>query len=132
MKKQLLITVFSLLSLFVQAQTFVCTDVQIYSEDGKSVSANKVQKRRAEVLGSKITLKVFDNSAKLIDPKGSSLVLDKSYGKDDEYYTTEKDLWDNVKKFVLKLNKTFGYIRSVTIEYYFNNKLEAKITGKRD
>lgn len=132
MKKQLLITVFSLVSLLVQAQTFVCTDMQIYSENGKSVPTNRVQKQKAKALGSKITLKFYDNSIKIINPDGGSVVLDKTYGKDDEYYATDRKRTGDFEKIVLKLNKTLGYIRSITLVKYFNGKEEFRATAKRD
>jgi len=132
MKKMFFITVLSLLSLFVKAQTFVCTDAQIYAYNGQPISASNVQKYRADALGSKATLKFYDNSLKVTDSQGNSSVFDKSSGKDDEYYTTKRLLTGNVKKIVLKLNKTVGYIRSFTLVRYFDNKVEEKYTFKRD
>lgn len=132
MKRGLFIIVFSLLTLLVQAQTFVCTDAQFYTYNGQSISASNVQKYRAKALGSKAFLKFYDNSLKVSDSQGESLVLDKSNGKDDEYYLKKRLLTGNVKKVVLKLNKTVGYIRSFTVVRYFDNKVEEKYTYKRD
>lgn len=132
MKKQFLIMAFSLLTLFVQAQTFVCTDAQILSFNGKPISASRVQEMRTEVLGSKMTLTFYDNSLKASDSRGGSLVLDKSKSRDDEYYYEKRLLTGNVKKWVIKLNKTVGYIRSFTAVRYFDNKVEEKYTYKRD
>lgn len=131
MKKVFLFTVFSVLTLLVQAQTFICTDYQLYGSKGHSVSASEVQRRKNEYLGTKFTLTFYDNSVRLADSK-ESLILDKSSSNADEYFCTNKKKYGSVEKFVLKLNKTVGYIRSLTLMYYYNNKLEGKVTLKRD
>lgn len=129
MKKVISIFVISLLSITIQAQTFVCTDINYYGSD---LSPQKIQKEKAKYLGSKATLAFYDKSVKLStteDGKVESVVLDKV--NDNEYQAIDKR-GNNVKKLVLKLNKWIEYIRSFTIEGYENYSLKATVTYKRD
>ena len=114
----------------VQAQTFVCTDINYYGSD---LSPQKIQKEKAKYLGSKATLTFFDNSVKLSmnqDGKVESIVLDKV--NNNEYQYIEKNRVGDVKKAVVKLNKWVEYIRSFTVEGYKNYSLQATATYKRD
>jgi len=129
MKKVISIFAISLLSISIQAQTFVCTDINYYGSD---MTPQKIQKEKAKYLGSKATLTFYDNSLKLSVIEGGkteSLVLDKMNG--GEYQVTEKRGKDS-RKMVLKLNKWVEYIRSFTIEVYKNYSLEGRVTFKRD
>ena len=117
------------MSITIQAQTFVCTDINYYGSD---LSPQKIQKEKAKYLGSKATLAFYDKSVKLStteDGKVESVVLDKV--NDNEYQAIDKR-GNNVKKLVLKLNKWIEYIRSFTIEGYENYSLKATVTYKRD
>lgn len=130
MKKVISIFVISLLSITIQAQTFVCTDINYYGSD---LSPQKIQKEKAKYLGSKATLTFFDNSVKLSmnqDGKVESIVLDKV--NNNEYQYIEKNRVGDVKKAVVKLNKWVEYIRSFTVEGYKNYSLQATATYKRD
>lgn len=130
MNKILAILLTSLLCLEVQAQSFVCTDLNYYGSD---LSPQKVQKEKAKYLGSKATLTFYDNSLKLSmteNGKIESIVLDKV--SDNEYQYTEKNRLGDVKKAVIKLNKWAAYIRSFTLESYKNYSLEGSATFKRD
>lgn len=130
MKKLLSVVVICLLSVTVQAQTFVCTDINYY---GPKYNPTSIQKNKARYLGSKATLTFFDKSLKISyteNGKTKSIVLDKF--NDNEYHYYEKDLLGNVTKGVLKLQKWAAYIKSFTLESYNNNSLEAYATFKRD
>lgn len=130
MKKVISIFAISLLSISIQAQTFVCTDINYYGSD---LSPQKIQKEKAKYLGSKATLTFFDNSVKLSmnqDGKVESIVLDKV--NNNEYQYIEKNRVGDVKKAVVKLNKWVEYIRSFTVEGYKNYSLQATATYKRD
>ena len=130
MKKLLFVTSFMLFSVAVNAQTFVCTDINYYGSD---MTPQKIQKEKAKYLGSKATLTFFDNSVKLSmnqDGKVESIVLDKV--NNNEYQYIEKNRVGDVKKAVVKLNKWVEYIRSFTVEGYKNYSLQATATYKRD
>lgn len=129
MKKIIIIIPLLILTLTIQAQTFVCTDIDYRGTD---LTPQKVQKEKAKYLGSKATLTFFDKSLKLsytINGKTESLVMDKVNA--NEYQAIEKR-GNNTNKLVLKLNTWIEYIRSFTIEGYKNYSLEATITYKRD
>jgi len=130
MKRLFFITSFLMLYLTIQAQTFVCTDINYY---GPNYNPTSIQKNKARYLGSKATLTFFDKSLKISyteKGKTKSIVLDKF--NDNEYHYYEKDLLGNVTKGVLKLQKWAAYIKSFTIESYNNNSLETYATFKRD
>lgn len=129
MKKIIFIFTFLLLCVLIQAQTFVCTDINFY---GSTIHPQKIQKEKARYLGSKATLTFYDKSLKIlanVDGKTESLVLDKI--NDNEYQAIEKK-GNNVERLILKLNKWAAYIRSFTVETYKNYSLEVKATFKRD
>jgi hypothetical protein len=130
MKKVITIFVISLLSITIQAQTFVCTDINYY---GSKYNPTSIQKNKARYLGSKASLTFYDKSLKIsYSEKGktNSFVLDKV--NDNEYHYYEKDLLGNVTKGVLKLQKWAAYIKSFTLESYTNNSLEVYAIFKRD
>lgn len=129
MKNLLLVTLLLSLCFTVQAQTFVCTDIDYRGTD---LTPQKIQKEKAKYLGSKATLAFYDKSVKLStieDGKVESIVLDKV--NSNEYQAIEKK-GNNVRKIVLKLNKWVEYIRSFTVEVYKNYSLEGTVTYKRD
>lgn len=118
-----------LLCMEVQAQTFVCTDINFYGSD---MTPQKIQKEKAKYLGSKATLTFFDKSLKFsytTNGKTESIVMDKVNA--NEYQAIEKR-GNDTNKLVLKLNTWVEYIRSFTIEGYKNYSLGATITYKRD
>lgn len=129
MKKVISIFVISLLSITIQAQTFVCTDIDYRGSD---MTPQKIQKEKAKYLGSKATLTFFDKSLKFsytTNGKTESIVMDKVNA--NEYQAIEKR-GNDTNKLVLKLNTWVEYIRSFTIEGYKNYSLVATITYKRD
>ena len=129
MKRILFICTSLLICVVIQAQTFVCTDINFYGSD---MTPQKIQKEKAKYLGSKATLTFFDKSLKFsytTNGKTESLVMDKVNAS--EYQAVEKR-GNNTNKLVLKLNTWVEYIRSFTIEGYKNYYLEATITYKRD
>jgi hypothetical protein len=129
MKKLLLVTLLLSLYVTIQAQTFVCTDINYYGSD---MTPQKIQKEKAKYLGSKATLTFFDKSLKFsytTNGKTESIVMDKVNAS--EYQAIEKR-GNDTNKLVLKLNTWIEYIRSFTIEGYKNYSLEATITYKRD
>ena len=130
MKRLLFIFTSLLICVVIQAQTFVCTDIDYR---GKDLTPQKVQKEKAKYLGSKATLEFYDNTLKLSMKEGErveSIVLDKVNGS--EYTFLESKGNGNSRKIVLKLNKWVEYIRSFTVEVYKNYSLEGKVTYKRD
>ncbi|MBE6260337.1 MAG: hypothetical protein E7107_05860 [Prevotella sp.] len=130
MRKYLFISFLLLFFLEIQAQTFVCTDINYY---GPNYNPTSIQKNKARYLGSKATLTFFDKSLKISyteKGKTESIVLDKV--NDNEYHYYKKDLLGNITKGVLKLQKWVAYIKSFTIESYNNNSLEVVATFKRD
>ncbi len=130
MKKVISLLAFLLLSITIQAQTFVCTDINYY---GPNYNPSSIQRNKARFLGAKVTLTFYDKSLKLsYSEKGKtkSGVLDKV--NDNEYQFYEKDLLGNVTKGVIKLQKWAAYIKSFTLESYKNNSLEVYATFKRD
>lgn len=128
--KRLLFTFTSLLiCVVIQAQSFVCTDINYY---GSNYTPQTAQKNKAKYLGTKATLTFYDKSLKIstnTDGKIESVVLDKV--NDSEYQALDKR-GNNVKKLVIKLNKWVEYIRSFTLESYNNFSLEMNATFKRD
>ena len=129
MKRILFIFTSLLICVVIQAQTFVCTDIDYRGSD---LTPQKVQKEKAKYLGSKATLTFYDKSLKFsytINGKTESLVLDKVNA--NEYQAIEKR-GNNTNKLVLKLNTWIEYIRSFTLESYKNYSLEATATYKRD
>lgn len=129
MKKTIIAFFLSLAAITIQAQTFVCTDIDYRGSD---LTPQKIQKEKAKYLGSKATLAFYDKSVKLStieDGKVESIVLDKV--NSNEYQAIEKK-GNNVRKIVLKLNKWVEYIRSFTVEVYKNYSLEGTVTYKRD
>ena len=129
MKKVISIFVISLLSITIQAQTFVCTDIDYRGSD---LTPQKVQKEKAKYLGSKATLTFFDKSLKFsftTNSRTESIIMDKVNA--NEYQVTERE-GKNLNKLVLKLNKWVEYIRSFTLEAYKNYSLEGTVTYKRD
>ena len=112
--KRLLFTFTSLLiCVVIQAQSFVCTDINYY---GPNYNPSSIQRNKARYLGSKATLTFYDKSLKIstnTDGKIESVVLEKV--NNNEYQIVEKR-GNNVKKMVIKLNKLVEYIRSVTVE----------------
>ena len=129
MKRILFICTSLLICVVIQAQTFVCTDIDYRGTD---LTPQKVQKEKAKYLGSKATLTFFDKSLKFsytTNGKTESIVMDKVNAS--EYQAVEKR-GNNTNKLVLKLNTWVEYIRSFTIEGYKNYYLEATITYKRD
>ena len=62
MKKVISIFVISVLSITIQAKTFVCTGIDYRGSD---LTPQKVQKEKAKYLGSKATLEFYDNTLKL-------------------------------------------------------------------
>ena len=119
-----------LLCMEVQAQTFVCTDINYY---GPNYNPTSIQKNKARYLGSKATLTFYDKSLKISyseKGKSKSFVLDKV--NDNEYHFYEKDLLGNVTKGVVKLRKWAAYIKFFTLESYKNNSLEVNATFTRD
>lgn len=130
MKKLVILSMLSFWCLLIQAQTFVCTDLNYY---GSELTPQKVQKEKAKYLGSKATITFYDNSLKLSmteNGKVESLVLDKI--SDNEYQYIENKGTNREKKLVLKLNKLVAYIRSFTLEGYKNYSREMSATYKRD
>ena len=129
MKKIIIIIPLLILTLTIQAQTFVCTDIDYRGTD---LTPQKVQKEKAKYLGSKATLTFFDKSLKFsftTNGKTESIIMDKVNA--NEYQAIEKR-GNNTNKLVLKLNTWIEYIRSFTIEGYKNYSLEVTATYKRD
>lgn len=129
MKRILFICTSLLICVVIQAQTFVCTDINYYGSD---MTPQKIQKEKAKYLGSKATLTFFDKSLKFsytTNGKTESIVMDKVNA--NEYQAIEKR-GNDTNKLVLKLNTWVEYIRSFTIEGYKNYSLGATITYKRD
>lgn len=129
MKKVISFILFSLLSITIHAQKFVCTDINYY---GPNYNTTSIQKNKAKYLGSKATLTFYDKSLKIstnTDGKIESVVLEKV--NNNEYQIVDKR-GNNVKKMVIKLNKLVEYIRSFTVESYNNYSLEMNATFKRD
>jgi len=129
MKRILFIFTSLLTCVVIQAQTFVCTDINYY---GSNYTPQTAQKNKAKYLGTKATLTFYDKSLKIstnTDGKIESVVLDKV--NDSEYQALDKR-GNNVKKLVIKLNKWVEYIRSFTLESYNNFSLEMNATFKRD
>ena len=129
MRKYLFISFLLLFFLEIQAQTFVCTDINYY---GPNYNPTSIQKNKAKYLGSQATLTFYDKSLKIstnTDGKIESVVLEKV--NNNEYQIVEKR-GNNVKKLVVKLNKWVEYIRSFTVESYNNYSLEMNATFKRD
>lgn len=129
MKKLVILSMLSFWCLLIQAQTFVCTDINFYGSD---MTPQKIQKEKAKYLGSKATLTFFDKSLKFsytTNGKTESIVMDKVNA--NEYQAIEKR-GNDTNKLVLKLNTWVEYIRSFTIEGYKNYSLGATITYKRD
>lgn len=129
MKKLVILSMLSFWCLLIQAQTFVCTDINYF---GSNYTPQTAQKNKAKYLGSKATLTFYDKSLKIstnTDGKIESVVLDKV--NDSEYQAVEKR-GNNVKKLVVKLNKWVEYIRSFTLESYNNFSLEMNASYKRD
>lgn len=129
MKKVLLITLYSLLAQFVQAQTFVCTDINYYGSD---LTSREMQKNKAKYLGSKATLTFYDNSLKYTtteNGKSQSTVFDKL--TDSRYKYWEFNRKGNIE-VVINLNKWVEYIRSFTMEVYKGSSLKGKAIYKRD
>ena len=129
MKKIICISFLLMFFLDIQAQTFICTDIDYR---GTELTPQKVQKEKAKYLGSKATLTFFDKSLKFsftTNGKTESIIMDKVNA--NEYQAIEKR-GNNTNKLVLKLNTWIEYIRSFTIEGYKNYSLEATITYKRD
>ncbi len=129
MKRLLFIFTSLLICVVIQAQTFVCTDIDYRGTD---LTPQKVQKEKAKYLGSKATLTFFDKSLKFsftTNGKTESIIMDKVNA--NEYQAIEKR-GNNTNKLVLKLNTWIEYIRSFTIEGYKNYSLEATATYKRD
>ena len=128
--KRLLFTFTSLLiCVVIQAQSFVCTDINYY---GPNYNPSSIQRNKARYLGSKATLTFYDKSLKIstnTDGKIESVVLEKV--NNNEYQIVEKR-GNNVKKMVIKLNKLVEYIRSFTVDSYNNYSLEMNATFKRD
>lgn len=130
MKKIIFIFTSLLICVVIQAQTFVCTDINYY---GPNYNPTSIQRNKARYLGSKVTLTFYDKSLKIsYSEKGKteSGVLDKV--NDNEYHFYEKDLLGNVTNGVIKLQKWAAYIKSFTLESYKNNSLEVYATFKRD
>ena len=129
MKRILFICTSLLICVVIQAQTFVCTDINFYGSD---MTPQKIQKEKAKYLGSNATLTFYDNSLRLsttTNGKTESIVMDKVNAS--EYQVIEKS-GNNTNKLVLKLNKWVEYIRSFTLEFYKNYSLEGTVTYKRD
>lgn len=61
MKRLFFITSFLMLFITIQAQTFVCTDINYY---GSNYTPQTAQKNRAKYLGTKATLTFYDKSLK--------------------------------------------------------------------
>lgn len=129
MKRLLFIFTSLLICVVIQAQSFVCTDINYY---GPNYNPTSIQKNKAKYLGSQATLTFYDKSLKIstnTDGKIESVVLEKV--NNNEYQIVEKR-GNNVKKLVVKLNKWVEYIRSFTVESYNNYSLEMNATFKRD
>ena len=129
MKKAIFIISILMLPFTIQAQTFVCTDINFYGSD---MTPQKIQKEKTKYLGSKATLTFFDKSLKFsytTNGKTESIVMDKVNA--NEYQAIEKR-GNDTNKLVLKLNTWVEYIRSFTLEFYKNYSLGATITYKRD
>jgi hypothetical protein len=129
MKRLLFTIALFVLCLTIQAQTFVCTDIDYRGTD---LTPQKVQKEKAKYLGSKATLTFFDKSLKFsstTNGKTESVIMDKVNA--NEYQVIEKR-GNSTNKLVLKLNKWVEYIRSFTLEVYKNYSLEGTVTYKRD
>jgi hypothetical protein len=129
MKKIIIFIPVLILTLTIQAQTFVCTDIDYRGTD---LTPQKVQKEKAKYLGSNATLTFYDKSLRLsttTNGKTESIVMDKVNA--NEYQAIEKR-GNSTNKLVLKLNKWVEYIRSFTLEVYKNYSLEGTVTYKRD
>ena len=129
MKRILSILTSLLICVVIQAQTFVCTDIDYRGSD---LTPQKVQKEKAKYLGSNATLTFYDKSLRLsttTNGKTESIVMDKVNA--NEYQAIEKR-GNSTNKLVLKLNKWVEYIRSFTLEVYKNYSLEGTVTYKRD
>ena len=133
MKKLIVTSMLSFLCSMIQAQTFVCTNIDYRGSD---LTPQKIQKEKAKYLGSKATLTFYDKTLKISvkeNGKTESLVLDKVNNNEYKFEET-KGKFPNSKtrKVVIKLNKLVEYIRSFTVEGYNNYSLEVKVTYKRD
>ena len=131
MKKILSIVVICLLSIAVQAQKFVCSDLNFYGSD---LSQKEIQDEKKRTLGSKAVLDIYDNYLKIVstynNAKSESYVLDKV--NDTEYKYSEKTSYGYTYRMVIKLQKYVAYIKGFTIDVYKDNKLQGKVTYKRD
>ena len=113
----------------IQAQSFVCTDLNYYSSD---MTSSKVQKERNRWLGAKAVLTFYDNSMRIqwTDNNGrtESFILSKL--NEDEYYSSEKYGNDTMTVRV-KLQKWVAYIKSFTVNSYRNQTQIGNATFKR-
>ena len=121
----------SLVCMIVQAQTFVCSDLNVYSSD---LSQKEIQDEKKRTLGSKAVLSVYDKYLKFVSTnnngKSESYVLDKT--NDSEYRYNEKTSYGYTYKMIIKLQKIVNYIKGFTIDVYKDNRLQGSVTYKRD
>lgn len=121
----------SLVCMIVQAQTFVCSDLNFYSSD---LSQKEIQDEKKRTLGSKAVLSVYDKYLKFVSTnnngKSESYVLDKT--NDSEYRYNEKTSYGYTYKMIIKLQKIVNYIKGFTIDVYKDNRLQGSVTYKRD
>lgn len=131
MKKIILIFTSLLICGVVQAQKFVCSDLNFYGSD---LSQKEIQNEKKRSLGSKAVLDIYDNYLKIVSTynngKSESYVLDKV--NDSEYKYSEKTSYGYTYRMVIKLQKYVAYIKGFTIDVYKDNKLQGKVTYKRD
>jgi len=131
MKRFFCLLMISLVCMIVQAQTFVCSDLNFYSSD---LSQKEIQDEKKRTLGSKAVLSVYDKYLKFVSTnnngKSESYVLDKT--NDSEYRYNEKTSYGYTYKMIIKLQKIVNYIKGFTIDVYKDNRLQGSVTYKRD
>ena len=111
-----------------KAQTFSCSDVQIYKI---GLNGKKIQEVKSKLLGSKCDLTFYDRSVRLSvsdDGKIRSIILNKV--TETEYSFTCKN-GNKTERAKMVINKTMGMISTFTLSHYINNSLEIVITYKR-
>ena len=129
----------------VKAQTFVCTDVTFTEQAKKDWNESHRYNTKKNVLGSTLTLNVFDRNLKAIEEDTDGTLYEYVFKKIGEYkYRFEDTMTDfesynyytdsyNQRKVRMDMDiqTRLGYYVSTTIRTYYDGKLMLTLSFKR-
>lgn len=128
--KVIIIVVLSFISISANAQTFRCTDIDIYEK----LSDKKMKEQKDKMLGAIMKLEFYDNDLRmtLVDSSGKDKETEVYSKINSNKYQLTWRLRNKENTLVLELEKFMGFIKTVRLSGYEENEIQVVAVFKRE